>query len=398
VVGWDPDPTLRAGLAAGEGAVVEPGLDDALRSGLGRGLLTVVDDADTAIAGAAVTHLTFDTEIGSDGEPHDPRLDHAISHFAAAAADGALLLVSSQVPVGTCRRWNNLLKGEQRGLRLAHVPENLRLGRSLEDFLHPDRLLIGADEQETFAQAAELFAPFSTEPMRMGLAAAEMAKHATNAYLALCVAFANDLAWLAVAAGANPDEVAAGLRADPRVSPSAPLRPGAAFSGATLTRDVATLRSLGERCGRPELFEAILASNDRHAAVALTWLEDALGSLEGMGLAVAGLTYKAGTSTLRESLPLRVVSQLLERGATVKVWDPEAEAFEPSLGVTRVPSLEACVRDADALVVMTALPQLADTDWSTLRPTRRLVVDGCRGVDRVAVEAAGWSYRGLAGG
>jgi UDPglucose 6-dehydrogenase len=141
---------------------------------------------------------------------------------------------------------------------------------------------------------------------------------------------------------------------------------------------------------------AIISANERHASVALTWLEEVLGSVHGRHLAVAGLTYKPGTSTLRDSLPLRLVSQLLERGATVTAWDPAAEAFEPPYGLTRVGSLEACAQDADALAVMTALPQLAEIDWSRLQPARRLVVDGCMGVDRVAAEAAGWTYRGLA--
>jgi UDPglucose 6-dehydrogenase len=233
--------------------------------------------------------------------------------------------------------------------------------------------------------------------MRMSLAAAEMAKHATNAYLAFCVAFANDLAWLTLAAGADPSEVAAGLRADPRVSPSAPLRPGTAFSGATLTRDLVTLRDLGEGCGRPELFAAVIDANERHSNVALTWLEESLGSLEGRRIAIAGLTYKPGASTLRDSLPLRLVQTLLERGATVNAWDPGADIFEPPAGFARSSSLEAGIQGADALVVMTALPELADVDWDALRPARRMVVDGCMGVRRATVEAAGWEYRGLAG-
>jgi len=398
VLAWDPDPELGPAIAAARGAVVEPGLDNRLRSALERGLLRVVDDAAQAIAGASVTHLTYDTQVGPSGHPDDPRLDGAVRTFAAVAPDGALLLVSSQLPVGTCRGWRDLLCAQERGLLLAYAPENLRLGRALEDFLRPDRLLVGADDEEAFERAADVLAPFSASPVRVGLAAAEMAKHATNAYLALCVAFANDLAWLSLSAGADPNEVAAGLRADPRVSRSAPLRPGPAFSGATLMRDLVTLRALGERCGRPELFAAVIQANERHAELALTWLEESLGSLRGMHLAVAGLTYKPGTSTLRDSLPLRLVSQLLERGATVAAWDPAAEGFEPPSGVTRVRSLEACVQEADALAVMTALPQLEDVDWRRLRPARRLVVDGCMGVDREAAEAAGWTYRGLAGG
>jgi UDPglucose 6-dehydrogenase len=259
-------------------------------------------------------------------------------------------------------------------------------------------MLIGADDDAAWEAASRALTAFSADPMRMRLASAEMAKHATNAYLALCVAFANDLAWSALAAGADPNEVAAGLRADPRVSPSAPLRPGPAFSGATLTRDLVALRDLGERSGRPELFAAAIESNRRHSDIALAWLEEALGSLRGKHLAVAGLTYKPGTSTLRDSLPLRLVHQLLERGATVSGWDPLAESFGPPAGFTRAPSLESCVDGADALAAMTAVPEMASINWADLRPARRLVVDGCMGIDRRAVEAAGWTYHGMDGG
>jgi UDPglucose 6-dehydrogenase len=396
VLAWEPDPELRSAIAEGRGAVVEPGLEEALRSAVEHGLLTVVDHAEQAIATARVTHLAYDTLVGPAGHHDDTRLDDAVRTFAAVAPDDALLLVSSQLPVGTCQRWRGMLEGAARGLLLAHVPENLRLGRALEDFLHPDRLLVGADDDKAFERAAEKLAPFSSAPIRLGLAAAEMAKHATNAYLALCVAFANDLAWLSLYAGADPNEVATALRADPRVSPSAPLLPGPAFSGATLTRDVVALRSLGELCGRPGLFAAVIDSNERHAQVAITWLEELFGSLRGARLAVAGLTYKPGTSTLRDSLPLRIVSQLLGRGATVAVWDPNAEAFQLPPGVTRAQTFEESVHEADAVVVLTALRQLAEVKWSSLNPARRIVVDGCMGIDREVVEAAGWTYRGLA--
>jgi UDPglucose 6-dehydrogenase len=396
VIAWDPDPGLREALRDARAPVVEPGLDDALRKGLERGLLRVTDEP--PFAAAPITHLAFDTAVGPSGASEDERLDEAVELFAETAQTGSLLLVSSQLPVGTCRRWHTLLADRDRGLMLAHVPENLRLGRALDDFMRPDRLLIGADDDGAYTAAAAALAQFSATPIRLGLASAEMAKHATNAYLGLCIAFANDLAWLSSSAGADPTEVAEALRADPRVSPSAPLRPGTSFSGATLTRDLIALRDLGERCGRPDLFAAVLEANERHAEVALEWLEDSLGSLTGRHVAVAGLTYKPGTSTLRDSLPLRLVRQLLERGAAVAAWDPAAEAFELPPGLTRAASLEACVREADALAVLTALPELANVEWGDLRPAARLVVDGCMGVDRKTVEAAGWVYRGFASG
>ena len=253
---------------------------------------------------APITHLTFDTATGPSGVADDARLDAAVDEFAGTAQAGALLLVSSQLPVGTCRRWRTRLAAEDRGLLLAHVPENLRLGRAFNDFMEPERMLIGADDDAAFEIASSALAPFSASPMRLTLASAEMAKHATNAYLAVCVAFANDLAWLSLNAGADPTEVAAALRADPRVSPSAPLRPGSAFSGATLMRDLVTLRDLGEECGRPELFDSVIARTG------VTPRSRSLGSgvaglAGGTRIAVAGLTYKPGTSTLRDSLPLK---------------------------------------------------------------------------------------------
>ncbi len=121
-----------------------------------------------------------------------------------------------------------------------------------------------------------------------------------------------------------------------------------------------------------------------------------LGSLAGKRIAAAGLTYKAGTSTLRDSLPLRLTEQFLEAGATVTAWDPAAEVFDPPSNFTRLATLNAAVNDADALVVLTALPELAGANWAELRPRCRLVIDGCMGVDREAAESAGWLYCGLA--
>ncbi len=391
-----PVSEIRSTLASGYCSVVEPGLDAALLAAIAGGRLSVVSDIADAVAHAPLTHLAYDTEVTAAGAPHDPRLDNAVHAFANLAPNGALLLVSSQLAVGTSDRWRAILDERERGLLLAHVPENLRLGRALEDFMHPDRMLVGANEDAAWTVASQALKPFFEKPLRMGLAAAEMSKHATNAYLALCVAFANDLAWLALAAGADPSEVAAGLRADPRVSPSAPISPGTAFSGATLRRDLVALRELGERCGRPELFAAVIEANRRHADIAFAWLQESLGSLQGAHIAVAGLTYKPGTSTLRDSLPLQLIHRLLEHEATVSAWDPLAEPVDAPDRFTRADSLESCVDGADALAVMTALPELAEVDWSRLRPSRRLVVDGCMGVDRSAAEAAGWIYRGLA--
>jgi UDPglucose 6-dehydrogenase len=399
VLAWDPDQELRETIKSGRAPVAEPDVETELSAALTRGTLTIMDDPVSAVGRARVTHLAFDTRLDAGNRPDDPRLDEAVNVFASAAPDGALLLVSSQIPVGSCRRWKDALDAQARGLSLAHAPENLRLGSALNDFLSPSRLVIGADDDRAYDLAAETLSPLKTTPIRIRLASAEMAKHATNAYLAVCIALANDLAWLSLHAGADPAEVTEALRADPRVAPSAPLRPGTAFSGATLIRDLATLRALGEQCGRSDLFDAVIRTNELHATVALTWLEESLGSLQGKNVAVAGLTYKAGTSTLRDSLPLRLITNLLDKGASVSAWDPSADQVdEPRPGLTRAASLRECVREADALAILTALPELATVEWNDLRPATRLVVDTCGVIDRGAAESAGWVYRGFSTG
>ena len=396
-VAWDPDPEVRLQIGAARAPVAEPGVEEALRSGLESGSLKIVDSDVDALGRAPVTHLVYDTAVSADGRHHDARLDEAAGRFASIAPDGALLLVSSQVPVGTCMRWRNLLDAEERGLLLAHVPENLRVGRALEDFLQPERVIVGVDSDAAYDRTVAALGPLATDPLRVGLAAAELAKHATNAYLALCIAFANALAWIAKQVDADPNEIAGALRADSRVAPTAPLRPGAAFSGATLLRDVAALQVLGEEFGRPDLFAAVIAANERHAGVALAWLRDALGDLRGRRVAVAGLTYKPGVSTLRDSLSLRLVAELNDLGVQVTVWDPAADDFDVP-GVERTTTFPACVDGADAVVVMTDLPDLEELDWASLTPAGRIVVDGCMAVNRAAAEAAGWTYFGLGRG
>jgi nucleotide sugar dehydrogenase len=394
VAAWDSDPRLRSNLAGGRAPVIEDGVEDAYAQATREDRLEILADAADAVAGAPVTHLTYDTKV-AEADLLDLRLEEAVEVFSLHAPDGALLLVSSQLPVGTCNRWLARLEDEGRGLGLAHIPENLRLGRALPDFLHPPRLVLGAEDDPTYERAAALLRPLGSKPIRTRLASAEMAKHATNAYLALCIAFANDLASIALERGADPAEVSEALRADPRVSPKAPLRPGTAFSGETLGRDVRILAWADRESGRPSLFQAVLDSNERHSYVGLAWLEQEISAIAGAELAVAGLTYKPGTSTLRDSLPLRIVKELVARGAHVRAWDPLAEEFEPE-GFVRERSLDVAVAGADALLVLTSLPELREVQWESLAPRRRLVIDAALGVNASAARAAGWTYRGLA--
>ncbi len=400
VTGWDPDPVLRAQLAAGKPPVREPGLDAMVAEAFASGRLNVAATISDALAAADIVHVAYDSQVDAEGGVDDDRIEEAIDAVASSAPAGCLVLLTSQVPVGTSRRLHARLEAAGRGdVLFACVPENLRLGSAVADFREPARLIVGVDDERAWAAARSALRGVAATPRRMNLPSAELAKHATNAYLALCIAFANELATIAGLHGAAANDVADALRDDPRVSPTAPLRPGAAFSGATLQRDLVALVRARRAAERPDLFATVLAVNDRHARVPLQLLRAEFGYLAGRTLAVLGLAYKPGTSTLRDSLPLRLVREFAAAGAKVRGYDPDAdEVADPPAGFLRCPTLSDCLSGADATVVLSPLAEATALGWLSLPTRRRLVVDGCGGLDEAAVNAGGWRYLGVSQG
>ncbi|MEO3977514.1 UDP binding domain-containing protein [Streptomyces sp. CAU 1734] len=392
VVAHDPLPELRASAPAGIAPTGEPGVGPALLAGAAEGRLRIADTL-AEWAGHGLCLLAYDSAVDAAGGVDDPRLPAAVTAFARYAPAGAVLVVLSQVPARTHTGWRRTLLAGRPDTALVHVPENLSLGTALENFRSPPRLVVGAEDRAAAERAAALF-PRAT-PEFTGLTEAELVKHATNAYLGMCVSFANELGWIAARLGADPRVVMRLLKADRRVSDRAPLMPGTAFSGATLRRDLVALGRLGEEYGRPELFDTVLTLNDRHAGFPLELLRAELGPLRTRRIAVAGLTYKPGTATLRDSLPLRLVRTLVAEGAAVSVYDPVAEPLPADAAVRREATLDAAVRGADALVAATALPELRDTRWAELDPVNPLVVDGCGVLDPETLSAAGWRCLGL---
>jgi UDPglucose 6-dehydrogenase len=390
VIVWDPDPDLRQLVSQGRAPVNEPGVAEALKGAIDRGMLAVEDDLVSLVQRVDTVHITFDTTVDSSGLARDERLDRAVEVFAETARPGSLLIVSSQVVVGTGSRWLKLLASTRRDLRYVYVPENLRLGSALQRAISPDFVIIGGEDERSRHGYKALLAPRVDELLEMDVTSAELAKHAINAYLGMCISFGNEIAWLTRSAGGNVKAVSDALRADPRVADSAPVGPGGAFSGATLKRDLVALRDVGETCGRPELFGTILQANERHSQHAVALLQDELGSLAGHRIAVLGLTYKANVSTLRDSLPLRLIKVMLDSGATVSAYDPVADPVDDALKLERASSVASAVEGADAVLILSNLTELKDLQWERLSPRRRLLVDGCLAVDRKKVEREGW--------
>ena len=216
--------------------------------------------------------------------------------------ENCLVLISSQLPVGTTRQLQQLCKTKS-NITFAYSPENLKLGKAIEAFKKPDRIIVGYDSDPDKLKIAQLFQPFSTNIIWMSIESAEMTKHALNAFLATSVVFINELAVLCERVGADAREVEQGLKSDTRIGNKAYLKPGQAIAGGTLARDVNFLTQTGQKYGiRTPLFNAILESNHAHKRWVCLSVQTTLKNLHHKTIAMLGLTYKAGTDTLRRSI------------------------------------------------------------------------------------------------
>jgi UDPglucose 6-dehydrogenase len=389
VTGLDFDEAIIGGLRQGKAPLFEPGLNELLGNGLQTGALRFTSDARDACPGADVLWLCHDTPVNEDDESDIgfvlDRLRRALPHLPK----GALVLISSQLPVGTTRG----LEAEFPQLSFAVSPENLRLGKAIEAFEHPERVIIGTRDDSKRAVLEKLFAPFSSKLLFMRTESAEMVKHALNSFLALSVTFINEVARLCERTGADAKEVSAGLKSEPRIGPKAYLGPGGPFAGGTLARDVVTLSRLGEeKRENLKLIPAIKASNDQHRGWAFAQLHERLGDLTNRTVAVLGLVYTPNTDTLRRSAAVELCRQVHAAGAHVKALDPLVPRTRPELSeVTVVHDLETALADADAAVLCTEWPQFRDADWprATAKMRRTLIIDANRFLEKALQGVAG---------
>lgn len=365
VVGLDPDPAVVAGLADGRPPLFETGLAEAVRGGLSAGRLRFTTDARDALGDADFVWVAFDTPVDDDDGADVGFVRERVDAILPLLRPGARVLVSSQVPVGTTRAFEDeaARRRPSRDVTFAYVPENLRLGRALETFSRPDRVVVGVRSTTDRERIAALLKPITERIEWMSVESAEMTKHAINAFLATSVAFINEIAALCERVGADAKEVERGLRSESRIGPRAYLGPGAAFAGGTLARDLLFLSGLARRHGLPSrLIDGVRASNDRHREWPRRRLAEMLGPLRDRRIAVWGLTYKAGTSTLRRSDALGLCRWLVEQGARVAAHDPSLAARPDELpgGAEWAADPLAAAAGADAVVVATEWPAYRD--------------------------------------
>lgn len=354
VVGWDANEQTIVGLARNEPPVSEPGLAELVTRVAAEGRLRFTADAADALREAEVVWITYDTPVDDDDQADVGFVVRSVESLLPDVPAGALVLISSQLPVGSTRVFEQRAAGLE--ITFGYSPENLRLGKAIEAFTKPDRVVAGVRNERDRVRVTSLLAPFTDRIEWMSVESAEMTKHALNAFLATSVAFINEIASICEQVGADAKEVERGLKSEPRIGPKAYLGPGGAFAGGTLARDVVFLAALGRQHDVPtNLISGVKASNDAHRGWAARRLRDLIGDLTGVRIAVWGLTYKPSTDTLRRSSAIELCRWLAGEGARVGAHDPGVESVDvPGIDLFKDPLEAAC--GASALVVMTEWP------------------------------------------
>jgi UDPglucose 6-dehydrogenase len=388
VIGVDPDATVVEQLSAGCPPISEPGLAELMAEAIAAERLGFSSDPQ-ALSDARLVWVTFDTPVDGEDRADVEWVLARTDELLSSVREGTLVVVSSQLPVGSVARMRarSLVARADQGLRFAYVPENLRLGRALDSFRQPERIVAGVRDAGDRREIAEVLAPFSTNIEWMSVESAEMTKHALNGFLATSVAFINEVASICELVGADAAEVARGLKSERRVGPGAYLSPGDAFAGGTLARDIGFLRELAERHGlASHVLTGVVNGNATHKLWTQRKLVELLSDerndargLEGRTIAVWGLTYKPGTDTLRRSSAVELCRWLATHGAMVRAHDPGVTALPEDLAsdveLCRSPLMAA--ESADALVVCTAWPEYREVSLEELPPSFKgaIVID-----------------------
>jgi UDPglucose 6-dehydrogenase len=393
VVAVDVDTAKVEALRRGEVPMHEPGIDELLSRNAER--LTFTTEIADALAAARLLFVCVDTPPTYSGDADLSRVQAVV---ARVRADGEhALVMKSTVPAGTGRA----IRRDLPDIAYVSCPEFLKEGSAVDDFLHPERVVIGADPGDEWAAdaVAAVYEPLGGELVRTDVASAEMIKLASNAFLATKISFINEIANVSEEVGADVAEVARGMGLDKRIGRSF-LRAGIGYGGSCFPKDVSSLKQLAGNTGYHfQLLTAVIEVNELQKRRVLKKLEKHLGALAGRTVALLGLAFKPDTDDMREASSLVLASRLEGEGATVRGYDPVAEkpARELLPKVEFRESLEDALDGADAAILVTEWPEFAEADWASLRDrmANPLLIDGRNFLDPEKVREAGFTYEGI---
>ncbi len=379
-------------LARGEVTIHEPGLADLVKRNAER--LTFTTDMGELLDSARLLFVCVDTPPTYSGDADLSRVRAVVEELPEGSEH--VLIMKSTVPAGT----GEAIRRDLPGLSYVSCPEFLKEGTAVADFMHPDRIVIGADpgDEDAAAAVAGLYEPLG-EILHTDVSSAEMIKLASNAFLATKISFINEIANVCEEVGADVGEVARGMGLDERIGSSF-LRAGIGYGGSCFPKDVTALKMLAGNTGYHfQLLTAVIEVNELQKRRVVGKLEKHLGSLLGKRVALLGLAFKPDTDDMREASSLVLAARLQGEGAEVVAYDPVASERAGQLldSVTLTGSAMEALEGADAAVLVTEWREFAELDWAEVakRMAQPLIVDGRNFLDPTALRAVGFDYEGI---
>ncbi|MGP8060134.1 MAG: UDP-glucose dehydrogenase family protein [Acidimicrobiales bacterium] len=404
VICAERDPGRFAALVRGDVPIMEKGLGELLAEGTRRGTLRFAPSAPDAVAGREFVFLCVPTPQGDDGSADLSYVEAAAAEIATVLAPGAIVVNKSTVPVGTALLVERVTGRDD--ITVVSNPEFLREGSAVSDSLHPDRVVVGAEDQRAAGQVGSLFALTGAPLIVTDTTTAETIKYASNAFLATKLSFVNAIAGVCESVGADVRDVILGLGYDRRIGFEF-LRPGPGWGGSCLPKDTRALIHIAESAGYDfDLLRGAIASNDAQMARVIDKAASAVGgSLDGVSVGVWGLTFKAGTDDRRSSPAVALAQRLLEAGALVRAFDPtvgapagtKETAPDDLAGITVCTDAYEASRGARVVLLLTEWNEFRGLDFDKVRDlmVSPAIVDARNLLDPAALRRVGFSYTGI---
>lgn len=394
----DIDATKIDMLCQGRIPIVERGLQQLVEAGLSSGRLSFVTSPRRAVADCDIAFLCVPTPQGDDGSADLSYVQAAAADIAESLPFESIVVNKSTVPVGSTKVVERALKRPD--VKVVSNPEFLREGSAVEDFMKPDRVVVGSDDQAAAMKVASLYGSLSTRVIITDPASAETIKYAANAFLATKLSFINAIAAICEGVGADINDVIVGMGSDHRIGQDF-LRPGPGWGGSCFPKDSRALIKIAENAGyRFSLLEGVVAVNSEQLdRVARKIAAACGGSLKNRKIAVWGLTFKANTDDLRDSPAVAIIDRLTAQGAEVTIFDPtvseQRHGVPSGVRIARSP-IDACSA-ADVLTVLTEWDEFKwiDPVEASSAMTGRHVIDGRNILDRSDWSKAGFVYEGI---
>ena len=403
VVCGDVDAEKIDRLRNGEIPIVEEGLTEIVSEGISTGRLEFVVGATEVAERSDIVFLCVPTPQDDDGSADLSFIEAASAEIGPGLRKGAIVVNKSTVPVGTTTVVDEVI--QRSDIAVVSHPEFLREGTAVNDFLHPDRVVVGADDRSAAEKVAALYESMDTQVIITDAASAETIKYAANGFLAMKISFVNAVAAMCEAVGADVVDVVEGIGSDRRIGHEF-LRPGPGWGGSCFPKDSHALVHVAASHGYDfSMMRGVIAVNDEQRERMVRKVQQAAGTndLNGMTISVLGLTFKAGTDDLRDSPSLAVINRLRELGATVKAYDPTTTGTLSQIqqsflsGISVQQSIDEAMSEGDVLVILTEWPEFMSLDLERAKVllSGSAIVDTRNLLNPQTVRAAGLTYDGV---